>query len=339
MDLSYAYANARVKAMKSKLFTEGKVRELLEVDSIPELIELLEESEYRESFIAASTRFQGMALIAHALNDHWQKRLGKIARVTPFKGQALLNVLYREYQIRNLAAVFASKETGVPLQDTDLVLFNDEDKRFLEKLLQKPSVGDMVNALQGNDYYAPGPELVIAYDKTRDFRVVVRALYAYHFRRLMELAQKEKTPFVADLVRWRMELLDLMILLRVKRANSSQDASPYLIKKETSFLRELNSLKDFKTILERVASAYPSIVGDVEAAEKTNSLVTLEIALERRFYSRVLRQLRLSVLDFSTILGYLYLKELEIGAIRKIAYAKQYGFTEELKGLLFRFSA
>ena len=88
MDLSYCYANARVKGMKSKLFSESKLRELLDVKSIAELVELLEESgSYREAFVSASTKYTGMELIARALKDSDEK-----AKPTPDKQTAIKRV-------------------------------------------------------------------------------------------------------------------------------------------------------------------------------------------------------------------------------------------------------
>ncbi len=339
MDLSYAYTNARVKAMKSKLFSEAKIRELLEVQSLPELIELMEESEYRSSFVQASTHYEGMDLISHALKTHWEDVLQKLIRITPGKATGLMRMFLREYEIQNLSAMMAAKESGVPLQDSDLVVLNPQNRAFMEELLQKDSVSAMAAALHGTEYQQPLSSAQLEYDKTRDFRVFIRALYGYHFKKLLELAGREKTPFVGRLVAWRIELQDLMILLRVKRANPAQDALPFLIHPEVPAMKELNAIKDFHTLLERVKAQHPSLAAGVDEVEKTRSLVPLEIALDSRFYSKVLKQLRLTSLDFSTVLGYLYLKQLEIGAVRKIAYAKQYGFSNELKGMLFRFSA
>ncbi|MBU1198157.1 V-type ATPase subunit [Candidatus Micrarchaeota archaeon] len=339
MDLTYAYANARIKGMKSKLFTESKFRELLEVPSIAELIELLEETEYRDAFVASSTKFEGMELIAHALKTDLEHTLAKIMKFTPKKGERMLDVMLQEYEVQNLATVLAVKDTGASIQETDLVILNAESKRNLDSLMEKESVGAVIRALQNSEFGKSLQQQALAYDKTRDFRLYIRALNAYRFHQLLNLAEKQKAPFVADLVRMRIALMDLMILLRVKRMDPKRDCSEFFVRKHHLLINDLNKLQDFDKILDRVAKEYPKAVDAVAEVRSNGSLVPLEIALERRFYGYVMRKLRLSVLDFSTIMSYLYLKQLEIGAIRKIAYAKQFKFTEELKSMLFRFSA
>lgn len=338
MDLVYAYANARVKAMKSKLFTQGKTRELLDVASIPELVELLEESGYRDAFVSESQRSQGMALVMRALKRHWEGVVQKVTRLTPARDRPFLEMFLREYEVQSLTALLASASTGVPLQDTDLMVVSDRSRALLARLMQKEGVMGVVNGLRGTDYAKPLAAALPEYERTKDFRVLARTLSADHFNRFLKMAGAKREPLVERLVKWRIELLDLMLLLRVKRANPAQDASPFFIHRETPLLRELNALKEFPKVLERLKGLSPSLVPSVDEALKTRSLVPVEIALERRFYEKVLRALRVGVLDFATVLGFLYLEEVEVGSIRKIAYAKQYGFSNELKSMLFGFS-
>ncbi|MBI5635569.1 V-type ATPase subunit, partial [Candidatus Micrarchaeota archaeon] len=56
VDSSFGYANARIKAMKAKLFDVDKMRELSAVKTLPEVIELLEESVYKKEFVDASVK-------------------------------------------------------------------------------------------------------------------------------------------------------------------------------------------------------------------------------------------------------------------------------------------
>ncbi|MFH1107184.1 MAG: V-type ATPase subunit [Candidatus Micrarchaeota archaeon] len=339
MDLHYSYANARIKGMKSKLFQDGKLRELLDVRSIPELIELLEESGYRESFVSMSTKYSGMELVVRALKDDFEKTLRKVVDVTPESGREMLKAFLREYEIGNIATILSAKATGAEVKDTDLIILSDESRRNLDKLTAARSLTEAVKELQFSEYAAAFSKVFVEYDRTRDFRVLTRGLYAYHNSRLAALARTTKNPLVKRFVRLKLELGDLMLLLRLKRSDAAASAMPFLTLKSSALLRELDAMTDFHKILARLKARDKKTASAVEEASKADSLIPLEIALERDFVATVFRQTRVSVLDISTIVGFLFLKQEEVGTIRKIAYAKQFGFTEDLKSMAFSFAA
>ncbi|MFH1257619.1 MAG: V-type ATPase subunit, partial [Candidatus Micrarchaeota archaeon] len=324
--------------MKSKLLTEGKLRELLEVKSIPEMIQLLEESEYREDFIAMSTKYSGMELVMRALHNNFKSSLQKLVQINPEEGKIALRILLQEYEIQNINTIIAAKATETPISDTDLLVLEKNEAKLVEKLLALNSVQDVVKKLRSTEYSAAIKKADKEFEKQQDFRVYGRALNGYYFEKLQGLP-RGSNELLWKLIDLRNGVRTIMIILRIKKSAPEEDVRKYLIDRNDKFGLELSKMTDFEKIMERVAQKKPELASAVKQCHEENSLIPLEIGLEREFVKKVLRLLKLAVLDFAVVLGYLYLKELEVSAIRKIAYAKQYDFTDELKGMVFSFNA
>jgi V/A-type H+/Na+-transporting ATPase subunit C len=337
MALSFAYTTTRVKGLKSKLLNDTKIKQLIEVTSIPEMIGLLEETDYKEEFVAQSTKFKNMELVMAALHENFINSLEKLVAINPQAGKQALRVLLQEYEIQNINTIIAAKAIGLEITDNDLIIIDKPAGKLVEKLKTASTVEDVLTKLKGTEYSKTIRKSMKEYENTKDFRVVTRSLTAYYFEKLKTLNTK-KNALLWKLIDWRNSIKNIMIILRIKRSAPNADALSFLVTRDR-FAAELNKITDYNKVLERVGQKYPPVMPSVQDAIKTNSLISLEISLERLFIRKTLRLLKIAVLDFAVVLGYLYLKEEEVGTIRKIAYAKQYGFTDELKGMIFNINA
>lgn len=337
MAQSFAYTATRVKGLKSKLLSDAKVKQLIEVQTIPEMIELLEETNYKEEFVSQSTKYKNMELVMRALHENFKNTLEKLVKINPEAGKAALRVLLQEYEIQNINTIISARAGGLEISDTDLIIIDKHASKLVERLRSASSVEDVIARLKGTEYSRTIRRAMKEYESTKDFRVITRSLTAYYYEKLKSLNTK-KNGLLWKLLEWRNGIKNIMIILRIKKGEPNIDALPYLVAKDR-FSPELNKISEYNKILERVGQKYPQVMPSVQESIKINSLIPLEIALERLFIRKTLRLLKIAVLDFAVVLGYLYLKEEEVGTIRKIAYAKQYGFTDELKGMIFSYNA
>ncbi|MFH0971294.1 MAG: V-type ATPase subunit [Candidatus Micrarchaeota archaeon] len=338
MSFDFEYATTRIKGMKARLLSESKLRELLGVKSISEMVQLLEESDYKDELVALSTKYQGMELIMRALHENFKNSLQKLVKINPEEGRVALKLLLQDFQIQNINTLISAKAAGIEISETDLIILDKDEEKFIEKLKACKSLEELIKRLRRTEYKAALKNAGKDFEKTQDFRIYRRALSAYYFDKLRTL-RKEEEDLLWKLIVWRNNVRNIMVILRIKRSVPNEDALKYLVSKDDRLAKELNKMGDFNKMLERVARKYPRVANAVEECIKLNTLIPLEIALEREFIRKTMRMLRVAVLDFAVVLGYLYLKEEEIGTVRKIAYAKQYDFTDELKGMIFSFNA
>ncbi|MFH0818118.1 MAG: V-type ATPase subunit, partial [Candidatus Micrarchaeota archaeon] len=101
--------------------------------------------------------------------------------------------------------------------------------------------------------------------------------------------------------------------------------------------RELLKLAETKSQEEAVRklSHHYDLTGAFELYKKDGSLVHFETALENLVAQKGVKALRRSMLSVGAIVGYIYLKNAEVGNIRKIVSAIEFGIPEEkLKEML-----
>lgn len=202
MDLSYSYVNARVKAMKSRLLKESVVKEMLEVGSVNEVVELLEEDAvYKPFLVQLSSEYSGTELVSRALQENLAATLKKIYAFLPKKARAKFRLLSMELEIRDLKTIIAKKVLGLEMAKGDLVDASEENAKLIEKMVKARDYSEALAALHKSEYAIVFPEsLVKHFEKTKDFRILAGALNDYYARFLTHSLQGEKDARVKKLL-------------------------------------------------------------------------------------------------------------------------------------------
>lgn len=329
MPLKYAYANARIKGMKSHLLSEATVKEMLEVGSISEIIEILEESPaYRDSFVECGAKnLSGMGLVSTALHDNLRETLKKILKFLPKRGREDFRIIVGELEILDLKNILAKKLLGQGIDECELVGLGGENRAFFKKIADAKDVKSALEALKESEQYSEvfSETLLEEYEKTGDYRIFVDALNDYYYGRLASLAEREKDASVAAIINARLDYLNTTMILRAKKNGLNEEETrkhliPFVTKRVDKLLKAEN-LGGCFAVLEKEIGRIPF----------DETLVSTEISLEKKFIEKAIREFRLSTLGFAVVLGYYYMKTTEIANIRKIAFATEYGIKKELK--------
>jgi len=349
MDLTYAYANARIKAMSVKLLSQEQLRQLISVRTLNEVIELLEESDYKDSFVDASVKYSGFELVLKALNLDFVRTMQKVMKIVPPVARPAMEALLRKWEVQSIQYVLTAKALDEPIADSELIFLDPHRRRFLEQFVQAKDFSSALHALASTEYgriiAAAKPE----YERTKkDYRVFLGAFDHYYYKLLAAELEKQKDFNVRSLLRSEIETHNIMIVLRLKLLPASLKEGQlapadvidsFLIPGGSySFVRELARAPDLDTAMKKVADKYK--IGDaVEKAKKLKSLAPVEIALERLFTEKTMLTTRRAVLSFGTVMGFVYLKQREIRSIRALAFATQLGLGEEVKEIVFKTGA
>ncbi|NUN11502.1 V-type ATPase subunit [Candidatus Micrarchaeota archaeon] len=315
MDLKYAYLNTRVKAMESKLLPEALFKQLIVVKTIDEMIELLEETNLKRSFVDASINFKGIALIEEALRLELVSSLKLIKKYLPKKHNDLFELVFSEFHAQNLKTIVAKKALGQDVSLNDLVLLNGSSEYdSLIKADLKSFVSLIELDANSDSAKAAAKDLPI------DYRVLLKDIDKAFYAKISSLAGKGDHPQTKQIIFSRLEFLNAMMILRSKKLG---------VEVKTFFSNAfINSLKEngFDTAVEKMIQHY-KLSSDEEKIAK-NSLALLEVIVEQKIVNKILKETRLSVMSFSSVIGFVYLKQVELGNIRKIAYSKLYSMPE-----------
>ncbi|MCX6767701.1 MAG: V-type ATPase subunit [Candidatus Micrarchaeota archaeon] len=336
-DLAYAYANARVKAMKSTLLDEEKIRQLLAVNTLDGVIGMLEESPYKDAFVAESTRHTGIQLVVRALESDFAAALKKIYRISPKKMRPLLQILFKQWDVNNLKVIVSSKALGKPVSFEELVIIESGPKKanLFKRLLACGSVEEIAAALVRTEYGPAVSKALQEYGKTRDYRVIITAIEAQHYKSLARAAVTADRS-VKEFIEKKISALNAMTILRLKQAGASQEkiASLVVRGRMQGFAKELVEADNVQQGVEIVCDRFKIPKAVAERFRSRASLADLELEIERKLIGIARRTMAKSVLSPAALLGYLHLKEYEVQSLRKIAFATLFEMKEDVRGTI-----
>lgn len=334
VDLGYAYANARVKAMRSKLFDRDRIRELMDVRSLSEVVEMLEESPYKKSFVKASTRYSGLELVKHALDDELKTTFHTVWKFAPSKARPLLALLLKQWEVNNLKKAIAAKALGRNLSLSDFLLVEGEDAKLLEKVVAQEDLKGIAQALARSEYGPAFAKSFAEYEKSKDFRVLLSCLDEHYFARLSkEVSQGKLDAKTRNFLAKKLEYSQAIAILRMRHSGMRQeDAKKFLERnsfgKPSSLLRKMVEAETEKDALEILATDKKV---DGKAVLAAKDLPGVEVELEKALLIYARKTLSSSVLSLGAVVGYLYLKQEEVHSLRKIAYATQFDIKQEIR--------
>lgn len=336
VDLGYAYANARVKAMGSKLFDKHRMRELMDVRTLPEVIEMLEESPYKHSFVKASTKYSGIELVKRALDDDLILAFSKVWRIAPAKARPLLGLLLQQWEVNNLKKGVAAKAIGKGVSASDFLVVAGEDARLVEKVVAQQDLEGVLKALEFTEYGPAFRKAFEQYRKSGDFRPLLAALDEHYFEKLSKQvlfgSLDDKTRIF---LKRKLEYADAMAILRMRHSGvQTAQVRKHLARaqhRETALLRALVEASSEQEAVEALAEGrYVDGKALLDKASRKD-FAGVEIELEKALLLFARKTLSSSVLSLGALVGYLFLKQEEVHSLRKIAYATQFDVKQEIR--------
>lgn len=333
-DLTYAYANARIKGMETELLTSEKYRNLYNVESIPEMTAMLQETAYRDAMIQASKDFHGVELILVGLQKNWLNTLAKLERILPEKAKEAFSVMVGEWEVQDVKSIISKRALGGNASIEELVNATPQSRRLNEKLLAAKTWEDTLNVLHGTAYWRKSRSFKQEQDrllKDRDYRALATTLDRAQVERVMAFSKTAKRKTTRKLLAEKTELTNTLMVLRLKSFATRDQIENQLIGPASARVKALLDSKDLDAAVNLLA--LPEDV--INAYQHKKTLSTLEMALEKAFVERVLRTFRTTVLSFGVVLGFLYLKSAEVNNLKRLALGKHFGVEEDMKQFLY----
>ena len=340
----YGYANARVKAMESKLVSRGALDEILKTSSIPSVLARLLQTDYKDYIEEFGDVSQRAELVDLALNKSLVVNIEKLVRISPKKSAGIIERMVGVWDIYNIKLILYTKLMN---KDFDyLSRYLIETKDFDEPFVKE--------ALAEQDFYATASRLmrirsyrdeiraaVDAYKKTQNITEVNAAIDKVFFSELGDVitALKKMSPNAAKLVKMDIEMRNILTLLRAKRANvKPSEIASLMITNGMTQPAQLVKMYEGSSDLKELAGSVKSFdlkqaMGKYQA-EKSKQMLLFEISMRNSMFKKAISLLHNTVLSFGVIVGYFYLKEIEVFTLRIYIMGKMHGLTnEEITGM------
>lgn len=333
---TYGYANARVKAMESKLVGKDTIAEMQRVTDIPSLLAILLQTDYKDSIEEFGGVGSRARLIDFALNKNLAQSLEKLARVTPDDDKYTITRLVGRWDVHNIKMVIYALANRLRYEDISEYLISSPSmsEAALREALSEHSVEAALSKLE---FHAPQHKREIlaahqAYRKTSNLTEVNAAIDRESFNMLGEtITELESTSReAAYIIKLDITMRNVLTLLRAKRYSVQTDqVRQLLIDHGVVQTNDLITAYDSNADVGSLASTFKVFdLKDALAAyeaSQSKRMIFFEISMRNEIFKRALSLLRHSVLSFNVLIGFLYLKEIEVSTIRVIANSKAYG--------------
>jgi V/A-type H+-transporting ATPase subunit C len=339
--MDYGYANARIRAMKSRLLDESFYNQLLRARSLQEVTATLAQTPYGRDLDESMIQAEGLKGFDEALRRNIMKTFRQVVKVLGEENRHLVNILLGRWDVLNIKTILRGKNLGA---NSDIILESlipagALDETTLLEMVRSRDVRDCIDtmATMHVSYAVPLTGAFPDYAHKRNLAVLELALdkafYEMSFDRLR--ARDKNTRLVFEMMRREIDSINIMTLLRiVKEEVEKSDATKLFLsggkevrRVQLYELTELHSVEDAVQAL-KGTTYYPILKEKMPNYFKTNSLANLERGMEEEIVRRRVALFRADPLSIASTIAFIWAKYNEIVNLRVVARGKAVGMPE-----------
>lgn len=326
--VKYAYIVARVRAMKGKLIPKEMYPKFLNME-IPEITRFLGESEYKSDVDELGKKYKGTDLFEHALNQNLALTYRKLIEVSQDEANYIITEYLRYWDVWNIKTILRGKFSGASEDEIleDVVSAGQLRYRDLLEIIKIGTIEGVIAALSKTPYY---PALSGYKGVLADIENNLDKLY---YASIIKAGDSSQDKFLLKFIRTEIDLKNLKILLRMKRAGMERDEILKVLipggleLKQTQFAR-LAALPfpEFVRALEEYS--YWKTISDISG--DLTSLINIETRLDKYALVNITRISYYYPLSILPVLDYIVSKKLEVDNLRIIVRGKETKLPEEI---------
>jgi vacuolar-type H+-ATPase subunit C/Vma6 len=319
----HEYAAARLRAMKGRLIKKQNFVKMADSRSFPELISLLEGTEYDEIFYHDLKK--NVIEIENGLDKHFVNVLRKVRNFYPERDKVMVDVFLNEWEMKNMGLLIKSVLTGENLKDFVI----PTDGFDWKGLKDSENLGELATKIRGSAY-----EKVIekGQGKVEQFGIPVIDFYleeAYVKKCLKLIGYVNGKEMFLSYFKMRNDLVNMRNVLR--GIMLKKDFSNFLLK-PSHVSKEWFKISSPDSLLER---AKKDAGLKMKGLARMEDDLLFELALGENLESLVSKFLFTTPFGAGLLLYYIVTKRSEVNSIKAITkFVKEDLDRKDLKTLL-----
>ena len=337
---TYAFVNARIGGMKSRLLEESELRALMESRNIEELLSQLKNAQYELDSSNTNVLSIELQLKKNLFHDYL-----KLTRFVKGRPSEFIHSMAKRFEVETLKSLIKLKSLKVNLPEY-IIPFGKINQDLIEDLLKADDVVSLIEKLRGTEYFRPlrkihqKDENPLEITETEELSFE-NALDNYYFQGVKEaMGRLSKTDknMIKRFVGFNIDLSNLLTALRLRGVEEDKNKF-YIGGGDTFKLNHFNQvagLEKLEWLPEVVPQKFKELINTgLQKFKETNSLLAFEVVAKKQLL-RASRKLFLgSRFHIGTLVAYLNLKENEISNLIKLIKTKDEFFdTKEIENLL-----
>ncbi len=329
----YAYSNARVKAMESKLVGKELMSQIAAAKEQGAALSILMQTDYRDDL----EEFGGVnikgEMIDFALSRNLAKRISTLPRIAPVGEGELISAVVGIWGINNIKLAIYAKAQGKKFDDISqyVVDIGVHGPSSIRQAMSEPTVESMMERMMVFSPYRAAITAALAeYMKEKSPYAASYALergYNASVSRAVRRITLED-PGSARIIKADIDMKNILALMRSKRRSLRNDLAEALLIDGGSLgkkgLAEAYSISaDVESLMGNIKAF--GLEGAIARYRESGQLLSVEMHMRAAIFDMSMKLLRHSVLSFGTLVAYAYIKEIEVFSLRAMVKGKEYG--------------
>jgi len=328
--------------MRQRLLDNNFYEGLVELDDFDRMVQMLQQTPYKDEIQESILRKSGAAAIDEALKLNLTRTFRRVLTFLSPEGQVLVSTLLGRWDIHNIKTILRGIHMHIDPEEIidSLLPAGQLEEIELDELAKQEDVKGVIDLLAtwGISYGRPLTKEVAAYAETKDLSVLELALDKYYFTyslrkvRLMG-ANGAKAQ---DIVQTQIDIVNLLTLLRLQKSKQPEEEVkrlyvPYGKEIRLERFLELAMKEDVDDVVDGLLdTVYGRILeGAMMKYVEIGSLAALERALETHFVQKGASMSKGDPLGIGIAIGYIWAKDNEIVNLRIIVKGRTIGMPEK----------
>lgn len=335
----YGYSSTRVKAMESKLLGKDVINQLSKMDNVSSMIGLLLQTNYKEYLEEFGGKDVKSGLVDFALSKSMEVDVKKLIAIVPKELKNMTSHIVGRSDAQNIKLIFYAKATGKSFDEVSryVVESYNIDNETMKRAFEEQTIEGAIERIAVRSPYGNIVRDALAtYKKTGNLTEVNATIDLGFYKELESAIMKlsEISRESASVIRLDIELRNILSVLRAKKHNIGiEGLKSMLLERGVTPVETLVDIFETSKNVNEVVGKIRSfdLKKELELYEKGNSkqLLVFEIGMRNDIFKRAVGLLQHSTLSYAVIMGYFYLKEIEIFTLRILINGKSYGLTRE----------
>ncbi|MEM6428877.1 MAG: V-type ATPase subunit [Deinococcota bacterium] len=323
MPSSYAYINARVRALKADLLSPEAYNNLLATSSFSAFTSELAQSPYVRALEEAEASGRGLSAVDNAIADNFRAITRKLLTFTDGDAETLIGLLLLRYDLNNLKAIARAKHAGRTVDDAkgSLMTVGKLKLATAERMLEAadlPAASQLL-AVTKHPLSRAFSKAVRGYASDSSLLGLELSLDRSYYQALF--ASLETTKHSTEVERYFKREIDATNIRTALKVRGTDSASADLFisgGKEINQDTFANLIREGGNLQDLVGTSFAE-VADAPSLSEAEAVVRDSLdSSARQLYFR-------EALGIGVVVYYLRLKEAETARLRLLARGKFYG--------------
>ncbi len=319
---------------------------LLAAKDPDDLAKRLEGTAYTDDLARARATHTGAPMLEVAVNRAFVRRNRRAYEATPYAGRRAVAAYLARWDLENIALILSAKAQGRPLSETEDHLVSSREIPAglyagvmtlddFRGLLAQTSLEAVVAALTPHGYGATLLPLLEAFERSHDIFPLLAALDRDYYRGVGEAARffQGDEWVVRGFLSSEIDVRNALLLLKGKQSEVPlADLQGRWIAGGTlgdGAAVDLYAARGVPELADRLSERYPAVAEGTPEFQASGNLSGYEAALTRARAATELKRLRTYPLSLAVIFAYLLRNEIERGDLRRLAFGKLYGLSND----------